>query len=81
MHAAVALRHLELFEAWDVLANVRERSDELRNLLQSKTGLSLASSAVFDYPTIGELAEHLVSQLPDSDTPSEEGEPGGATGD
>ena len=28
--AAVALRHLELLEAWDVLANVRERSDELR---------------------------------------------------
>ena len=27
--AAVALRHLELIEAWDVLANVRERSDEL----------------------------------------------------
>ena len=28
--AAVALRHLELIDAWDVLANVRERSDELR---------------------------------------------------
>ena len=28
--AAVALRHLELFDAWNVLANVRERSDELR---------------------------------------------------
>ena len=27
--AAVALRHLELIDAWDVLANVRERSDEL----------------------------------------------------
>ena len=27
---AVALRHLELLEAWDVLANVRARSDELR---------------------------------------------------
>ncbi len=27
--AAVALRHLELIEAWDVLANVRERSAEL----------------------------------------------------
>ena len=31
--AAVALRHLELVEAWHVLANVRERSDELRGLL------------------------------------------------
>ena len=34
--AAVALRHLELFDAWDVLANVRERSDELRNLLHDR---------------------------------------------
>jgi len=30
---AVALRHLELLDEWDVLANVRERSDELRALL------------------------------------------------
>src|SRR5215470_10637529 len=34
--AAVALRHLELFQAWDVLANVRERSDELRGLLDDR---------------------------------------------
>ena len=34
--AAVALRHLELIEAWDVLANVRERSDELRRLLSDR---------------------------------------------
>jgi len=34
--AAVALRHLELIEAWDVLANVRERSDELRDLLHDR---------------------------------------------
>ena len=34
--AAVALRHLELIEAWDVLANVRERSDELRDLLDDR---------------------------------------------
>ena len=34
--AAVALRHLELFDAWDVLANVRERSDELRDLLHDR---------------------------------------------
>jgi adenosylmethionine-8-amino-7-oxononanoate aminotransferase len=31
--AAVARRHLELVDAWDVLANVRARSDELRALL------------------------------------------------
>jgi hypothetical protein len=29
---------------------------------------------VFDYPTLGELAEHLVSQLPDSDPPSADAE-------
>ena len=34
--AAVALRHLELFEAWNVLENVRERSDELRDLLHDR---------------------------------------------
>jgi adenosylmethionine---8-amino-7-oxononanoate aminotransferase len=31
--AAVALRHLELFKRWDVLTNVRERSTQLRTLL------------------------------------------------
>jgi adenosylmethionine-8-amino-7-oxononanoate aminotransferase len=30
---AVALRHLELLDSWDVLANVRARSDDLRALL------------------------------------------------
>ncbi len=34
--ASVALRHLELLEAWNVLANVRERSDELRGLLDDR---------------------------------------------
>jgi adenosylmethionine-8-amino-7-oxononanoate aminotransferase len=34
--AAVALRHLELVEAHDVLANVRARSDELRGLLDDR---------------------------------------------
>ena len=34
--AAVALRHLELLDACDVLANVRERSDELRGLLDDR---------------------------------------------
>jgi adenosylmethionine---8-amino-7-oxononanoate aminotransferase len=36
--AAVALRHLELIDAWDVLANVRERSDELAGLLHDRIG-------------------------------------------
>jgi adenosylmethionine-8-amino-7-oxononanoate aminotransferase len=34
--AAVALRHLELLDARDVLANVRARSDELRRLLDDR---------------------------------------------
>jgi len=34
--AAVALRHLELIEAWDVLENVRERSEELAGLLHDR---------------------------------------------
>jgi adenosylmethionine---8-amino-7-oxononanoate aminotransferase len=34
--AAVALRHLELIDAWDVLANVRERSEELGALLHDR---------------------------------------------
>ncbi|MGZ4691210.1 MAG: adenosylmethionine--8-amino-7-oxononanoate transaminase [Acidimicrobiia bacterium] len=34
--AAVALRHLELIDAYDVLENVRARSDELRGLLDDR---------------------------------------------
>jgi adenosylmethionine---8-amino-7-oxononanoate aminotransferase len=34
--AAVALRHLELIDAWNVLGNVRERSAELRGLLDDR---------------------------------------------
>lgn len=34
--AAVALRHLELLERWDVLASVAERSAELRDLLHDQ---------------------------------------------
>jgi adenosylmethionine-8-amino-7-oxononanoate aminotransferase len=34
--AAVALRHLELIDAYDVLANVAARSDELRGLLEDR---------------------------------------------
>ena len=36
---------------------------ELRNLLQSKTGLSLAASAVFDYPTVTRLAGYLAGEF------------------
>jgi 8-amino-7-oxononanoate synthase len=34
--AAVALRHLELFEEWDVLGNVRARSATLRRVLEQR---------------------------------------------
>ena len=41
---------------------------ELRNRLFGQFGgkFDISPTAVFDYPTIGELAEHLVSQLPES---------------
>lgn len=42
---------------------------ELRNRLFGQFGgkFDISPTAVFDYPTIGELAAHLVSQLPDSE--------------
>ncbi len=42
---------------------------ELRNRLFGQFGgkFDISPTAVFDYPTIGELAEHLVSQLPESE--------------
>ena len=45
---------------------------ELRNRLFGQFGgrFYISPTAVFDYPTIRELAEHLVSQLPESDPPS-----------
>ena len=44
---------------------------ELRNRLFSQFGgkFDISPTAVFDYPTIGELGAHLVSQLPDSEGP------------
>jgi acyl carrier protein len=42
---------------------------ELRNRLHSQFGgaFTINATAVFDYPTIGGLAEYLVGQMPDSD--------------
>jgi acyl carrier protein len=40
---------------------------ELRNRLSAATGLRLASTVTFDYPTPGDLAEHLRERLTDSD--------------
>ncbi|HEX2286668.1 MAG TPA: SDR family NAD(P)-dependent oxidoreductase, partial [Mycobacterium sp.] len=47
---------------------------ELRNRLHSQFGgaFTINATAVFDYPTIGGLAEYLVSQLPESDLQSGE---------
>jgi NAD(P)-dependent dehydrogenase (short-subunit alcohol dehydrogenase family)/acyl carrier protein len=45
---------------------------ELRNRLHSQFGgaFTINATAVFDYPTIGGLAEYLVGQLPDSEPPA-----------
>jgi NADPH:quinone reductase-like Zn-dependent oxidoreductase/acyl carrier protein len=53
---------------------------ELRNRLHSQFGgaFTINTTAVFDYPTIGGLAEYLVSQLADSESPSEEAQPAAA---
>lgn len=50
---------------------------ELRNRLHSQFGgkFTINATAVFDYPTIGGLAEYLVGQLPDADAESAEAPP------
>jgi acyl transferase domain-containing protein/D-arabinose 1-dehydrogenase-like Zn-dependent alcohol dehydrogenase/acyl carrier protein len=50
---------------------------ELRNRLHSQFGgkFTINATAVFDYPTIGGLAEYLVAQLPDAEAPAEEAQP------
>ncbi|TDZ97074.1 type I polyketide synthase [Mycobacteroides salmoniphilum] len=50
---------------------------ELRNRLHSQFGgkFTINATAVFDYPTIGGLAEYLVAQLPDAESESEEALP------
>jgi acyl transferase domain-containing protein/NADPH:quinone reductase-like Zn-dependent oxidoreductase/acyl carrier protein len=54
---------------------------ELRNRLHSQFGgaFTINATAVFDYPTIGGLAEYLVSQMQESDAQSDSpsGEPSG----
>ncbi|RDH80502.1 SDR family NAD(P)-dependent oxidoreductase [Mycolicibacterium moriokaense] len=53
---------------------------ELRNRLESQFGgaFTINVTAVFDYPTIGGLAEYLVGQLPDSNVESDQPEPAAA---
>ena len=45
---------------------------ELRNRLHSQFGdaFTIDVTAVFDYPTIGSLAEYLVAQMPDAEPQS-----------
>jgi acyl transferase domain-containing protein/acyl carrier protein len=56
---------------------------ELRNRLHSQFGgaFTINATAVFDYPTIGGLAEYLVGQLPDAELPEspEEAQPAAPT--
>ncbi|AFM15061.1 polyketide synthase family protein [Mycolicibacterium chubuense NBB4] len=49
---------------------------ELRNRLHSQFGgaFTINATAVFDYPTIGGLAEYLVGQLPDAESAPAEAE-------
>ncbi|MEZ0350447.1 type I polyketide synthase [Mycobacterium sp. pR1184] len=51
---------------------------ELRNRLHSQFGgkFTINATAVFDYPTIGGLAEYLVAQLPDAESPAGQAESG-----
>ena len=55
---------------------------ELRNRLHSQFGgaFTIDATAVFDYPTIGGLAEYLVSQLPELDAQPGDVESVGASG-
>ena len=41
---------------------------ELRNLLERDTGLRLASSLVWNHPTVKDLASHLLERLGDAST-------------
>jgi NADPH:quinone reductase-like Zn-dependent oxidoreductase/short-subunit dehydrogenase len=59
---------------------------ELRNRLHSQFGgaFTINATAVFDYPTLGGLAEYLAGQLPESDSesgPQSDPQPGAQSGE
>ncbi len=66
--AAVALRHLELLDAWRVLDNVRERSAELRALLDDRVAPHDAVKEVRLQGLMGGVELH-----PGTDSPSGHG--------
>jgi hypothetical protein len=53
---------------------------ELRNRLHSQFGgaFTINATAIFDYPTIGSLAQYLADQMPESVSQSGGGEWAGA---
>ena len=46
---------------------------ELRNALQTKLGLQLPSTLVFDYPTANDIAAYVIGMLPATPAPSSQG--------
>lgn len=60
--AAVALRHLELLDEWDVLANVRERSAQLGGLLDERVA---PLAAVREVRLVGLMGGVELASAPD----------------
>ncbi|MEU1290509.1 SDR family NAD(P)-dependent oxidoreductase, partial [Kitasatospora sp. NPDC005856] len=69
-NTAAVLGHSEPGAAWDRqpfkdLGFDSLTAVELRNRLNTATGLRLTATVIFDHPTPGQLAEHLLSQILD----------------